>query len=221
MKAFLITVVVALLLVAAGLWYAQNNPDKLPEDVRQTLAVGEDVTPPARGPQDYHMLQDQGGIPRAEAERAGLVSADYAYLCAYPPLRIDPGIEQISSAKCNSKLYDFSYRFNSTHPEDQVLEFNIHGEWDELTFGFGFADDEPSDPTGMLGIELIVQGDGKEIFGPELISPVTDPIFTELEVKGVRHLTFISKRVGYENGFAPLLLDPFVKSREAPADAAE
>ena len=221
MKAFLITVVVALLLLAGGLWYAQQNPDKLPDEVRHTLAVGEDIRPPARGPQDYHMLQDQGGIPLAEAERAGLVTADYGYLSAMPPLKMDEGIEKLSAANCNGKLYDFSYRFNTTRPEEQVLEFNLHGEWDQLVFGFGFSDDEASDPSGTHGIELSVQADGKDLFGPALVSPVTEPIFTQLEVKGVRHLTFISKRVGFENNFAPLLLDPFVKNMPLPADAAE
>lgn len=218
MKAFLITVVVALLLLAGGLWYAEHNPEQLPDNVRRTLAVGEDTSPPARTPQDYHLLQDQGGVPKTEAELAGLVSADYAYLAVHPTLVMDDGIEQISSARCNSKLYDFSYRFNSTQPEEQVLEFNLHGEWDELHFGFGFSDEEPSDPSGNLAIELRIQGDGRDIFGPEQITPVTEPIFTKADVRGVKHLTFISRRIGKNNPFAPLLLDPFVVSIEPPAE---
>jgi hypothetical protein len=218
MKAFLITVIVALVLLAAGLWYAENNPEQLPEKVRQTLAVGEDTTPPARRPQDYHLLEDQGGIPKAEAERAGLVSSEYAYLAAHPTLLMDEGIEQISEVRCNSRLYDFAYRFNSTRPEQQVLEFNLHGEWDELHFGFGFSDEEPSDPSGKMAIELSILGDGKLIYGPEQISPVTDPIFAKAKVWGVKHLTFISRRVGMNNPFAPILLDPFVVSIEPPAD---
>ena len=220
MKAFLITVVIALLLVAVGFWYAQQHPEALPEDMRNTLEVGQDTSPPARGPQDYHILADQGGIPRAEAERAGLQTANWAYMAAMQPLEdlSETGVEQVQSARVNSKLYDFAFQFTSTPAESQVLEYNIGGEWDVLTFGFGFADDEASDPTGRFAIEFSVQGDGTELFGPVSLTPNDLPVFTDIDVKGLRRVTFISKRVGKPNQFAPLLLDPFVK-KAAPAAA--
>ena len=211
MKIFVTTVLIALVLVAGGFWYARQNPDKLPDEVRDTLEVGQDTRADARGPQDYHILQDQGGIPRAEAERAGLITTRHAYLAAMEAIEQSEGIEQEQSIKLDSKLFDFGYRFSTTPPEMQVLEFNIQGEWDTLTFGFGFDDNEASDPTGKLAIELTVNGDGKALFGPQVISPVDEPIFTEVDVKGVRRVTFLSKRVGYNNNFSPVLLDPFVR----------
>ncbi|MCB1217609.1 NPCBM/NEW2 domain-containing protein [bacterium] len=219
MKPFLISVVVALLLVAGGFWYASRNPDALPEDLRNRMEVGQDTSPPARGPLDYHILADQGGVPRSEAERAGLSSGNWAYMAALKPLEDleQTGIEQLQSARVNGKLYDLGFRFNSTQAESQVLEYNIGGEWDTLTFGFGFSDDEASDPSGRFAIEFSVQGDGTELYGPVSLTPNDMPVFREVDVKGVRRVTFISKRVGKPNMFTPLLLDPFVKKEGTSA----
>ena len=206
----LLLVVLILGAVAAYYYYTQSAASKLIPPISD-LVQPEPPQPPARTPQDYHILEDQGGIPKAEANRAGLTSADYAYLSAMVPTHISDGIEKVTEISVRGLNYDFCYRFNSTPPEMQSLEFNLNAQWEELHFGFGFDDAHPSDPEHRWGIELVVQVDGNDVYGPIEVTPVTDPLFAKVNVIGVHRVTFVSRRIGFKNPFAPVLLDPFVR----------
>jgi hypothetical protein len=165
---------------------------------------------PARRPVDYLVLQQMGGIPQAEAERAGIATDSYAYLRTFAPLQTSQGITEVTGILLGGKSYDFCYQFNTAPPEKQYLEFNLEGKWDELHFGFGFDDTHASDPEQKWSIELTIQGDGAELMAPQLLSPVGKPYFGKVAVKGVSRVTFTSRRLGYINPFAPVLVDPFV-----------
>jgi len=214
MRAFIITLVIVVVLGLVLAWYVQRNKTSYEEGslLRET---GEILTPAEpepllRTPQDYHILQDQGGVPRAEAEKAGLVTDSYAYLAATAPIQISSGVEQVGELSLNDKPYDFCFKFNTTPPEEQYLEFNLLGKWDELHFGFGYDDAHPSDPDNKWSIEFRIETDGKVTFGPVLLTPVDRPVFNKVDVSGVNRVTFVIKRVGFQNPFAPVLVDPFV-----------
>lgn len=214
MRAFIITLVVVVVLGLGLAWYIQHNKTSYKEGsvLRET---GDLLTPAKpetllRTPQDYHVLQDQGGVPRAEAEKSGLVTASYAYLAATEPIQISKGVEQVGGVSLGDKSYDFCFKFNSTPPEEQYLEFNLVGKWDQLHFGFGFDDSHPSDPDKKWSIEFRVETDGKVAFGPLTLTPVDRPVFNEVDVTGVNRVTFVIKRVGFDNPFTPVLVDPFV-----------
>lgn len=159
---------------------------------------------------DYHVLEDQGGIPLAEAQRAGLVTAQYAYLRGLTPVQLSDGVGQAGGAQVRGKRYDLCYRFETRLPEEQYLEFNLEGNWNSLDFGFGFTDTEPSDPSGKLAIVLEIKLDGAVAYASALLKPTDKPVFTTLPVAGVNRVLFTCRRVGYRNMFAPVLLDPFV-----------
>jgi hypothetical protein len=219
MRAFLITFVIAILLLGAGAYYFWKNPDKLPEGSMAQKA-GEALQEkepevPARKPQNYHLLEAQGGIPKDEAERAGLATAEYAYLRTFEPLQVTEGITETEAIVVRGLNYDFAYSFESTPPGEQYLEFNLNRNWSELHFGFGFDDNHPSDPEAKWAIELTIQADGKQIYGPQRITPVDKPIFSRIDVAGVTRVTFVSKRIGTRNPFKPSLLDPFVLASAA------
>lgn len=214
MRIFIVT---ALLVVGLGLFavlYLRANLDKLPQDSlagRASQALQNELPEPApRIPLDYHILEDQGGVPQAEAEQAGLISDDYAYLSAIGPINLSQGVEPVSGITVRGRAYDFCYSFASLPMPEQYAEFNINGDWDELHFGFGFDDSHPSDPKDQWAIELEIQGDGKAIFGPQIVKPTGEVIFNMADVKGVRRLNFVSRRIGSKNTFAPVLIDPFV-----------
>lgn len=228
MRAFASFLVVLILVGAigyAGLIYLRDNADKFQQD-SLPARIGQDMRPssappppPASGPRDYHLLEAQGGIPLAEAEQAGLVTDKWAYLSALAPVQQSEGV-QPAAAAVRSLNYDHSWRFASTPPQYQYLEYTLGGKWDELHFGFGFADSEPSDPSNVLAIEFSILLDGKAAFGPRRLTPVDRPAFGMLDLRGVNRLVFSSKRIGTGNYFAPLLLDPFVKAAD-PAVADE
>jgi len=214
MRRFIVVLIVVILIlgaVAAYYFYSQGLADDLIPPIGE-LVQPEPPPPPARTPQDYHILEDQGGIPKAEANRAGLIGDDYAYLSAMVPTNISDGIEKLAEITIRGLPYDFCYRFKSTPPEMQSLEFNLNAQWEELHFGFGFDDAHPSDPEHRWSIELTVQADGTDVYGPVEITPVTDPLFTKVNVTGVHRVTFVSRRIGFKNPFAPVLLDPFVRN---------
>ena len=224
MRAFLITFVIAVLLLGGGVYYIWKNADKLPEGsmarkAGESLQEEEPVIP-ARGPQDYHMLEGEGGIPRAEAERAGVATDAYAYLRAMQPILSSEGVAEVEGLAVRGLHYDFCYAFESTQPEEQYLEFNLNRQWSELHFGFGFEDSHASDPEGKWAIELTVQADGKPVFGPARVTPVDKPLFTRVDVTDVTRVTFVSRRVGARNPFKPCLLDPFVLS-PAPGEGTK
>jgi len=219
MRAFLITFLIVIVLAAAVAYWLWSNADRLPEgSVLQQAGESmhpDEGPPPARPPQDYHVLEAQGGIPFAEATRGGLTHADYTYLLGLKPIQISDGVAPNQGAAVRGLHYDLGYRFESRPPEEQYLEFNVGGDWDVLHFGLGFDDSEPSDPEDKWSINFEIQGDGRVLFGPQRIKPTGDPIFTSLDVSGINRLTFVSRRVGWRNPFTPLLLDPFLKKTAA------
>jgi hypothetical protein len=214
MRAFIITLVVVVVLGLGLAWYVQHNKSAYAKGsiLRKTgeLLTPAQPEPLLRTPQDYHLLQDQGGVPREEAEKSGLSTDSYAYLATMEPIQISKGVEQVGGISLNDKHYDFCYKFNSTPPEEQYLEFNLLGKWDELHFGFGYDDSHPSDPDNKWSIEFRAEADGKAVFGPVDLTPVDKPVFNKLEVSGVNRVTFVIRRIGFENPFTPVLVDPFV-----------
>jgi len=223
MRGFLITLIIVILVAGGGAWWLWQNSEKLPEgslprQVGQKLHT-EPAEVPARTPSDYHVLEANGSIPLAEAERAGLNGADYAYLRGIQPIMMSEGIGAADGFTVRGKHYDLCYVFATTPPGEQYLEYNIAGQWDELHFGFGFDDSHPSDPEGEWAIDLEIKADGEIVYGPETVEPTTDPIFTSIDVTGVNRLTFTSRRVGKRNTFAPVLVTPFLK--KAPLAASE
>lgn len=213
----MISVLIILLLLAFGaaaLWYVIGKPqpgEPMIAKVRE-LAHPTAPEPEARTPQDYHILEDQGGIPKAEAMKAGLSGADYFYLRAAAPIQMSEGVDLAEGVTVNGKLYDFCYRFETRPPQEQYLEFNIAGSWDTLHFGFAFSDSEPSEAKGEHAIVFQVQLDGKEAYISPELRPVDEPIFTSIPVAGVKRVLFCVKRIGYNNVFAPVLLDPFLRT---------
>lgn len=220
MRAFLITLVVVVLAGLGLAWYLQQNAGEF-EEGSLLGKTGKYLTPDEpepvlRTPVSYHVLQDQGGIPRAEAEQAGLVTEDYTILAGTEPIQSSAGIIQVKHITVDGKPYDFSYQFGTTRPEQQFLEFNLLRKWDELHFGFGFDDKHGSDPKKNWTIEFRVETDGEVAFGPVVLTPVDEPVFTKVETTGVSRVTFVSKRIGYLNPFEPVVIDPFVI--KTPAD---
>jgi hypothetical protein len=215
MRAFFITFLIVILLAAAVVYWLWQNAGSLPEGTvleQAGQAVHPDQPPPpARTPDDYHVLQNQGGIPLAEATRAGLAGAGYAFLRSFEPIQISDGVAALEGVAVRAKHYDLGYQFESRPPQEQYLEFNIGGQWSELHFGFGFDDGHPSDPENKWAIDLEIQGDGAILLGPQRFSPTSEPLFTSLDVGNVNRLTFVSRRIGHGNPFAPVLLDPFLK----------
>lgn len=226
MRKFIITLLLVVGLALLVFLYLRANADKLPPD---TLAgrAGQALTPAApeaapRMPENYHLLEGSGGIPRTEAEAAGLVGDAYAWLDGLGPINLSRGVEASGGHSVAGNAYDLCYIYNSRQPAEQYAEFNLNGEWDELHFGFGFDDGHPSDPTGKWAIEVSIQGDGRVIYGPYEIRPTTRPLFAMADVAGVNRVTFICRRIGHKNTFAPLVIDPFVirSADDAPDPAA-
>jgi hypothetical protein len=225
---FLLILVFVCAVAYAGTVYLQQHKDQFqPQSVPGKLARMVSPTPPEKlkpaphGPLDYNILEDQGGQPLADAIAAGLVTDKWAYLSALTPVQISDGVAKAQGVGVHGKHYDLCFKFATKPPQLQYLEFNLEGKWDELHFGFGFDDKEPSDPTQQHAIELTVQADGKTVFGPQRVSPVDKPVFTQLNVKGVNRVVFISKRIGNGNTFAPVLIDPFVKLAAPPPPPAD
>jgi hypothetical protein len=218
----MLSVLITLLLLAGGavaLWYVLGQPQPGEPMIKRVeeLAHPTPPEPEARPPQDYHILQDQGGIPKAEAQRAGLSGAGYTYLRASAPIQMSEGVDLAEAVSVRAKSYDFCYRFETRPPQEQYLEFNIGGKWDTLDFGFGFSDSEPSEAKGEHAIIFEVQLDGKVAYTSPELRPVDKPIFTTIPVTGVNRVMFMVRRMGYNNTFAPILLDPFLKTAPAPA----
>lgn len=216
-KRFLITVLIVLVIaggVGAYLYFQHGgfSLDKMPEPVRRVLEHKE-ALPPARTPQTYHILEDQGGVPREEAERAGLSGDGYAYFSALTPIQCAKAVEQCQGVVVRGKTYDMCWRFNTEPGETQVLEFNTGGNYDELHFGCGFEDTHPSDPTGNLAVELSVLADGQEVFSPRQLTPDDTPLFGMAEITGAQRVTVILRRIGRRNTLAPVLLDPFMRTK--------
>lgn len=214
MRAFLITLIIVVLAGLGMAWYLQRNAANYEGDSllgkTSDYLTPDNPEPVLRTPVSYHLLEDQGGIPRAEAEASGLVTDQYAYLAATEPIQISDGVEPASALTVGGKPYDFCFKFNTTPPEQQYLEFNLLGQWDELHFGFGFDDKHPSDPKEQWAIEFRVETDGAVAFGPIELTPVDRPEFAKVETTGVNRVTFVTKRIGYRNPFAPVVVDPFV-----------
>lgn len=223
MRAFLITFLIVIVLAGGVAYWLWLNADKLPagsvlKEAGEAMHPDE-TPPPARPPEDYHVLEGQGGVPLAEAKRGGLAKDDYAYLRSMQPIQMSDGVGPCEGVAVRGLHYDLGYRFATRPPQEQYLEFNIGGKWDEVHFGLGFDDSEPSDPEDKWSIEFEVQGDGKVLLEPQKIKPTTKPIFTRLDVRGINRLTFVSRRIGWRNPFAPLLLDPFLK--KTPPEPSE
>ncbi len=215
MRVFIVTFLIVLIIAGGAAWWLYSSAERLPEGsvIQQAgQALHADTPQPAaRQPLDYHILEDQGGIPLEEARRAGLIADDYAYLYGLEPIQISDGIEQLSGIQVRGRSYDLCYRFNTTPPEEQYLEYNLNSAWDELHLGIGFDDAHPSDPQDRLAIEVEIKGDGEALFGPQVFKPTSKPVFTRVDLRGVNRLTIISRRVGHRNTFAPVLVDPFLK----------
>ncbi|MBN2083137.1 hypothetical protein JW859_13140 [bacterium] len=224
MRGFLITFLIVIIVAGAIAYWLWSNADRLPDGTvlqkaGQALQT-EPPEPPLQTPLDYHQLEAVGGIPLAEAERAGLRGADYAYLRSFEPLQISDGVEAVEGRVVRGKHYDLGYQCLTDPPEEQYLEFNIGGDWDLLHFGIGFDDAHASDPEDKWAIEIEVKGDGKLLFGPYTIKPTEPPYFTQVDVTDVGRIVFVSRRLGRVNPFTPLILDPFLR-REAPPTGAE
>jgi hypothetical protein len=223
MRSCVITVLVLTLLTAAVgayLWFAsQAAPEDTMIGRMGKVMRPEPPEPAPRTPSDYLILEDHGGIPKAEALKAGLRGEAYAYLAAGEPIEMSPGIQPVESIKLRGRQYDFCYQYNTTPPEMQFIEFNLNGEWDELHFGFGFDDTHASDPEKRWAIEFSIQCDGETAFGPQQLMPVDKPVFAKVAVAGVQRVSFITRRIGRSNPFAPVLVDPFVikTQKESPA----
>lgn len=220
----LLSWLVALLIIGVGglvLWQLLGRPapgKPLEQSVERYINPPA-LPPPARGPQDYHVLQDQGGIPKAEALRAGLAGAGYAYLQSMKPIQMSDGVGQADGISVRGKRYDLCYRFETRPPGEQYLEYNLGAKWDTLEFGFGFTDTEPSDPSGKWAIVLEIQLDGKPAYTSPELRPTDKPLFMSLPVTGVNRMLIVVRRVGMQNLFGPILLDPFLKTT-APTGAS-
>jgi hypothetical protein len=219
MRSCVLTVLL-LTLATAGLgvylWFASKTaPENTVAGRMGKVMRPAPPVPPARTPLDYLILGDQGGVPKEEALRAGLTGADYAYLSAFKPTQLSEGIEPKEGVMLRGKRYDFCFQYNTRPPEMQFLEYNLNGEWDDLHFGFGFDDTQPSDPEKKWSIEFSIQCDGTVAYGPQVLTPVDKPLFARVPVKGVNRVSFICRRIGYSNPFAPVLVDPFVKKSPA------
>lgn len=224
---FLVVLVVVGALGYGGLVFLRDNADKfkqdsLPAKVGKELRPSPPPAPPASGPRDYHLLEGQGGIPRAQAEAAGLATDQWAYLQALTPLQQSEGIANAQDVTVRNQHYDFCLQYAATPAQEQYLEYQLGAKWDELHFGFGFSDLEPSDPSNSLAIELSIAVDGRTVFGPQRFTPVDKPAFAQINVTGANRAFFTSRRIGMQNRFAPILLDPFVKvtAAEPVAEAA-
>jgi hypothetical protein len=222
MRRFISCAIMVLLLAggSAALWQILGRPQPgapMVESVEHYINPPA-LPPPARGPLDYHVLQDQGGIPKAEAARAGLAGAGYAYLCSLTPIQISEGVSNADGISVRGKHYDMCYRFETRPPAEQYLEYNLGAKWDTLDFGFGFTDTEPSDPSGKWAIVLEIQLDGKPAYTSAELRPTDKPLFTSLPVTGANRMLIVVRRVGMHNLFGPILLDPFLKTA-APAGA--
>ncbi len=213
-----ITVVLLLIALAVGaavlVYYYKPGLlplERLPGPVREAVEPAP-VEEPAAEPHSYHILQDQGGIAREEAERAGLIGDGYAYLAGLPPIQRSEAIESRAGCIVRGKRYDMCWRFNTEPGEIQVLEFNLGGKYAELHLGFGFEDTHPSDTTGNLAVELTVQADGREIQPPVRLTPGDTPWFGFMPLDDAQRVALIIKRIGYNNTFAPVLIVPFVRT---------
>jgi hypothetical protein len=221
---FLVALIVVGAVGYAGMVYMQQNADKfkkgsLPEKIGHELKAAPPSGPVPRGPLDYHVLEAQGGEPRPQAEQAGLITDKWAYLAALEPVQLGAGVLKAERMGVRGKTYDLCYRFGDGSATEQYLEFALAEKWEELHFGFGFEDKEPSDPTNEQSIEFAVVIDGVTAYGPVKLTPVMKPVFARLSVKGANRVVFSSRRLGQNNTFSPVLLDPFVRLAEpAPAD---
>lgn len=220
----LLSWLVALLIIGVGglvLWQLLGRPAPgMPLEQSVERYINPPATPPpARGPQDYHVLQDQGGIPKEEALRAGLAGAGYSYLRNMTPIQISEGVGQTDGITVRGKRYDLCYRFETPPPSEQYLEYNLGAKWDTLEFGFGFTDAEPSDPSGKWAIVLEIQLDGKPAYTSPELKPTDKPLFMSLPVTGMNRLLIVVRRIGMQNLFGPILLDPFLKTT-APTSAS-
>ena len=220
MRKFILTLLIVVGLGLFVFFYLKANPSVVPEgNPLEQVVKTEEPEPIARTPQDYHIMEAEGGIPLAEVRRAGLTGADYAYLQGLGAISLSDGVEPYSGITVRGLHFDLGYIFNSVPRSPQSAEFNVGGEWDELHFGIGFDDSHASDPDHKWAIDFEVQADGKVVFGPERIDPTTDPVYAGVDVKGVHRVTFVATRVNKANPFTPVLLDPFVrKYPEAPAE---
>jgi hypothetical protein len=225
MRAFLVTFVIVILVLAGTAYWLWRNADRLPEgSLIRTVAQllrGQPADEPSPTPEDYHLLQSLGGVPFGEAARAGLRGEDYAYLRSFEPIQASDGVQTRNGVTVRGKPYDLCFEFETRHPREQHLEFNIGGAWDELHFGCGFDDGHPSDPEGQWSIELEIKADGELILGPTELTPNVEPFFGSVRVKGVNRVTFTSRRNGYQNPFCPLLIDPFLKRLPEQAAAGQ
>lgn len=222
---FLVVLVVVGAIGYAGLLYLRDNADKfrsgsLPSKLGHELQPSAPAVPAPRGPLDYHVLQDQGGEPLEKAQAAGLQTSEWAYLSALEPIQQSAGIEASQAVQVRGLRYDLCHTFTPEPGSDQYLEFSLGTAWDELHFGFGFSDTEPSDPTHSLAIELVIQVDGKDSFGPQRITPNDKPIFAALPVTGANRILLHCRRIGSGNQFKPILLDAFLKRHPAATPAA-
>lgn len=200
MSKFLVSLFIFLLVAGLAGYYA----------MKQGYLTEPPVETPALTPEDYHVLGGRGGVPLAEATRAGLATDSYAYLYSMDPINSDRGISQQSGIKLGGLNYDLGYIFESRPGETQSLEFNLLGQWSELHFGFGFTDNEASDPENKWAIEFSINVDGETRYGPESLTPVDKPVFSRVDVLDANRVTFVVKRVNSSNPFAPVLVDPFV-----------
>jgi hypothetical protein len=206
----------------AGMVFMQENADKfkkgtLPERIGRELRPTP-AKPVASGPLDYHVLEAQGGVVKVQAEQAGLVTDKWAYLAALEPVQLGAGVSKAEGVMVRGKHYDQCYRFGSQGGTDQYLEFALGEKWEELHFGFGFEDKEPSDPTNTKSIEFSVLVDGTAAFGPVRLTPVDKPAFNRVSVKGANRVVFSCRRLGGTNTFAPVLLDAFVRLADPPQE---
>jgi hypothetical protein len=174
-----------------------------------------EAKPPPRKPLDYHTLAQRGGLTPAEISAVGEESDSYAYLRAWEPILMERGVEVADTFMVRGKEYHRGFIFTTRVPKTQALEFSLAGEWDELHFGFGFADDHPSALDDDKAIRLEVLVDGEVAYPahseePHVFTPNSKPLFTKVNVTDAQRVAFRCYREGTLNKLSPVLIDPFV-----------
>lgn len=180
-----------------------------------------EVVPVARKPLDYHTLEQRGGLTPTEISEVGEQSDTYAYLRAWEPILMERGVKMAEPFVVHGKQYYMGYIYTTRVPKTQALEFSLAGEWDELHFGFGFADDHPSALDDDKEIRLEVLVDGEVAYPahseePHVFTPNSKPLFTKVSVSGAQRVALRCYREGTLNKLSPVLIDPFVTKSGNP-----
>lgn len=203
MRAVNVIAAVLGLVVAGGLLayfvFPQQVQNLFLTRISVTQAAGSRATPPATPAPGFAPTPP----PAAPALTRGTASG---YLRASEPIQS----KQLAAAPpvvCRGVTYEKAYLVEDGY--GALIEFNIQGDKQQLDYGFGYADDHPTDPNEKHKAILQVIADGQVIDGPLELRPSEPPIFRSVAVGGVFKLMF--KIEGNDYKLRPLLIDPSVK----------